>query len=307
MKKEIYSVRLSVLLLILVAVFACRKSITPLGQIPIPSPLRSPQRADSVQVPKLDTPSVPYPVAPLTGCSYAPDYGDSIIYPQPTSGGDYIVSPINNPGPGTYLSWPQGLVINSTTGAIDLTKSETGERFDIGFVKSGTTDTCLTSLILGGASYMDSVYVIANGATQASPYFNANPAMGSVCSTPGSCAFDVTGSARSLKVVVDPNTGIIDLQKTLNGPGGLLSVGAFGLLPVNGAHVSPDIYYQLNDGSNMALQNITVNIYYYDEKSGISSGILGGLTSLLNNILLDVLIMNSGNPRPPMIIITRYN
>jgi hypothetical protein len=303
MKKEIYSLRLSVLLLIVVAVFACRKSATPLGQTPIPSPLRSPQHSNSVQVQKTDTQNIPYPVAPVTGCSYAPDYGDSIIYPQPTSGSDYIVSPVNNPGPGTYLSWPQGLVINSTTGAIDVTQSETGERFDIGFVKSGTTDTCLTSLILAGASYMDSVYVLANGATLALPYFNANPLLVSVCATSGvsgSCQFDVTGSAKSKHLIVDDNTGILDLQKSLNS-------GLFGLLPLNGLTAQATIYYELNDGSNMALQHITVNFLYYNSKSQINSGLLGTLDAKLNNILLDQLIMNSGNPRPPMIIITRFN
>ena len=30
--------------------------------------------------------------------------------------------------------------MDSKTGAIDLTKSETGQRYSIGFVKSGTTD-----------------------------------------------------------------------------------------------------------------------------------------------------------------------
>jgi hypothetical protein len=317
MKKEIYLIRISVLLLIIVIVFACRKSVNSTDQTTAqnqnPWPHRAVSRRDSSMF-KQDSQAVlnvPYPQAPISGCSYAPDYGDSIVYPQPTTGGnDYFVSPVNNPGAGTYLSWPQGLVINSATGAIDLTQSETGERFDIGFVKAGTSDTCLTSLILAGASYMDSVYVLADGENQAFPYFNANPYLASVCGTngtSGSCKFDVTGSAKNLKVIVDQNSGMIDLQKTLNGSGGLLSTGAFGLLPINGQAVSPDIYYQLNDGSNMALQHITVNIIYYDSKSQISSGLLGGITGLLNNILLDVLIMNQGNPRPPMIIITRFN
>jgi hypothetical protein len=300
MKKELYLIRVSILLLIIVIVFACRKSANPLNQTP--NPVITHQ--DSTQVQKVDSPGLPFPLAPVTGCSYAPDYGDSIVFPQPVSGGnDYFVSPINNPGPGTYMAWPQGLVINSTTGVIDLTKSQSGERFSIGFVKSGTTDTCLTSLILGGASYMDSVYVFTNGATQAFPYFNANPFLASVCATSGvsgSCKFDVTGSAKNAHVIVDNNSGMIDLEKTLN-------AGAFGLLPLNGMVISPTIYYQLNDGSNMALQQVTVNILYYYSKSQINPSLLSGLTTKLNNILLDVLIMSSGNPRPPMIIITRFN
>jgi hypothetical protein len=304
MKKEIYSFRLSVLLLGIVMFIECRKSAPPFSEASLQSQTQGSAHVST----QTDSVPIPYPQTPLTGCYYAPNYGDSIVFPQPTSGGsDYIVSPINNPGTGTYISWPQGLVINSTTGAIDVTKSQTGERFDIGFVKKGTTDTCITSLILGGASYMDSTYILADGETKAFPYFNANPYLPSICSTPGSCAFDVNHSARNMKVAIDPNTGMIDLNKTLNGPGGPFSVGAFGVLPLNGQVVSPDIYYQLNDESNMALQNITVNLIYYEYKSQIPSTTLNKIGTILNNILLNVLILNQGNPRPPMIIITRFN
>jgi hypothetical protein len=303
MKKEIYLLRISVLLLILVIVFACRKSVAPTT---LSAPYQSQHNHELIQnTQKVDSVSpIPYPQAPVLGCSYAPMYGDSIIFPQPTSGGsDYIVSPVNNPGQGTYMSWPQGLALNPTTGAIDVTQSQGGERFNIGFVQNGTTDTCITTLIVGGASYMDSVYVLANNASQAYPYFNADPYLASVCATSGvsgSCQFDVTGSAKSMHVIVNNNSGMIDLQKSLD-------QGAFGLLPLNGQAISPVIYYELNDGSNMALQNIQVNILYYYSKSQIGPSLLNNLTSKLNNILLNLLIMNQGNPRPPMIIITRFN
>ena len=76
---------------------------------------------------------------------------------------------------GTYLSWPDGLKMNAGTGAINLTKSETGQRYSVAFVKSGTTDTCMSQLIVAGAAYMDSVYVLSESDTTAKPYFNANP------------------------------------------------------------------------------------------------------------------------------------
>ena len=211
--------------------------------------------------------SVPYPMSPVTGCSYAPDYGDSIIYPQPTAGPDYIVKPINNPGVGKYFSWPIGMVIDSSTGAINVSKSETGLRYDIGFVKAGTTDTCIKMLIIAGAAYMDSVYVLSNNQKLALPYFNANPYLASVCNGTGpGCQFDVTGSAKNAKIIVDNATGVIDLQKTLDGSGGLLNLGgAFGLLPLDGASVTSTIYYRLNDNSNKALQHIDVTFMYIPE------------------------------------------
>src|ERR1022692_127650 len=116
----------------------------------------------------------PYPQTMTTQCSGAPDYGDSILYLQP-SNGDYIVKPINNPASGQYFAWPVGMNINQYTGAIDISRSETGLRYSIGYVKNGTADTCLQTMILAGASYADSIYVLANSEQNALPYFNANP------------------------------------------------------------------------------------------------------------------------------------
>lgn len=255
--------------------------------------------------PKIDTPAVPppYPQAPLASCYYAPNYGDTIIYPQPTSGSDYIVHPVNTPGPGHYFSWPVGMVLDSATGAIDVTKSETGLKYALGFVKAGTHDTCIQFLTIGGAAYMDSVYVLNAGQTTAIPYFEANPTLLSVCQG-GGCSFDVTGSAAHQKVIVDHSSGNIDLQKTLNGT--VLGLGgAFGLLPTNGQTITTTIYYRLTDPSNQALQHIDVQIMYYNSKSLINGGLLGGIVNKLDNLLSGNLISLSANPRPPLIIITR--
>jgi len=246
--------------------------------------------------------SVPFPLTPVTGCSYSPNYGDTIIYPQPNNGQDYIVTPINNPGAGKYLSWPIGMVIDSTTGAINVTQSETGMKYAIGFVKNGTTDTCLSTLIIGGAAYMDSIYVLANGATAASPYYDANPLLPPVCSG-GGCTFDVTGSAANQKVVMNTATGVIDLTKTLNGTG--LLGGVFGLLPLNGQTVTSRIYYRLNDASNNALQHIDVQFVYYYSRSQIGQGLLNNVLTKLTNILMGNMISTYSDPRPPLIVIVR--
>ena len=171
MKKDLYLLP-AVFLVFFLFVCACHKSVSDTQQT------GSPGQPDSVLLTKTDSPSAPltpYPQSPLTGCVSDPNYGDSIVYAQPTNGTDYIVSPVNNPGPGKYLSWPAGMVIDSLTGAIDISLSATGERYAIGFVKAGTTDTCLTSLVIGGASYMDSIYVLDKNQGQAAPYFGRQP------------------------------------------------------------------------------------------------------------------------------------
>lgn len=260
------------------------------------------------------SPTPPYPQQtantnppnnPAPGCPTLPIYGDTIIFTQPTSGPDYVMNPVNNPGTGQYFAWPVGLDLNQTTGAIDLTQSQTGMRYVLGFVPSGSTDTCLSTLIVGGAAYYDSVYVLADGQTTSSPYFEANPLLPNPCLN-GGCTFDVTGSAAAKKVIVNTTTGVIDLQKTLNG--GLLG-GAFGLLPQSGSVITVPIYYKLNDASNEALENISVQIEYVTSKSQLNSAVLSGIINQVNDLLSGNIIYNANqaNPRPPLIIITRYN
>jgi hypothetical protein len=320
-------------LILLMAVCACRKAMPQDANLrTLSNAPDGPPRRDSV-VTKPDTSVVPTPPFPQhtvdslnntpsdpggsggsgnsggsqapagTGCSFLPIYGDTLVFPQPSSG-DYFIQPVNAPGPGKYFSWPVGMVLDQNTGAINATKSQTGMRYILGFVKQGTTDTCLSTLIIGGAAYYDSVYVFENGATTAPPYFEANPWLPSVCAN-GGCTFDVTGSAAAQKVIVDPATGVIDLQKTLNGTG--LLGGAFGLLPVNGQTLTTTIFYRINYGSNNALQQIQVQLMYYDRKALISGGLLGGVVNALDNVLSGNVISTSANPRPPLVIMTRRN
>jgi hypothetical protein len=250
----------------------------------------------------LATQIIPYPVSPVQECNFAPDYGDSIVYPQPSSG-DFYVYPQNNQGLlGTYLSWPEGLNMNSKTGAIDLTKSETGQRYAVAFVRDGTTDTCLSQLIVSGASYMDSVYVLSQSDTTAKPYFNANPSGVAPCqgNQGQGCQFDYNNSAQNQGIEIDQKTGFIDLKKTMK-------QSPFGLLPVNGTTVYTTIYYKLNDNSNYAPQKIQLKLVYYNHKSDVPSETLLTLTDKLFNTLNDLLISKGPSSRPPLIVIVRNN
>ena len=287
-------------LLLLLAIFACHKSIINTHQ-----PNLLPNGLDSLLITASDSTVAhtrPFPQTPMTGCNQL-NYGNSIIYPQPTTGQDYIVSPINNPGPGKYLAWPAGMSIDSLTGAIDLTASETGQQYAIGFVKTGTTDTCISYLTIGGASYMDSIYNIGKGSGTAFPYFDGNPNIASICgSSPNgsaACSFDVTGSATNHKMVIDKSTGEIDLKKSLN--------GIFGIHPVNGQTAAITIYYQLDDASNRALQHIQVDVVYYDTQADMTTGLVGMIKNKHAAELAVQLISPNNNPRPPLIIIVRHD
>ena len=56
------------------------------------------------------------------------------------------------------------------------------------------------------------------------------------------------------------------------------------------------MYYRLNDGSNNALQHITVQLMYYNSRSQIGAALLNNVLLRLNNILTGNLITTAGNP-----------
>jgi hypothetical protein len=301
MKQNLNKGSLILIMTICIAV-ACKKSVD--------QPILNNNTSQTANVPHAGdttlstpvTPVVPYPEAPATGCNFAPDYGDSIVYSQPASG-DYYVYPQNNQGiAGTYLAWPDGLSLNSKTGAIDLSKSETGQRYAMAFVRDGTTDTCMSQLIVAGAAYMDSVYVLAQSNYTSKPYFNANPYGVAPCQgTQGQgCQFDYNNFAHNQGIVIDQNTGFIDLQKSMQN-------SIFGLLPLNGTTVYTTIYYKLNDNSNFAPQKIQLKLVFYNHKSDVPSATLATLTNFLTNTLNDLLISKGPSARPPLIVIVRGN
>lgn len=298
------------ILLLLVCTYSCQKNLPVAANLnPNLRPLRATDSTiltDSVQAP-------PFPFQLFNnfavggsqpGCPVLPLYGDTLIYPQPTAGDD-IVLPVNSPGPGKYFSWPAGMVLDPNTGAIDLTRSQSGMRYAIGYVPAGTTDTCISQLIVAGAAYMDSLYLMGTNDTLAAPYFNANGQLWNVCSTPGACSFDYNGSAAKKGLVVDPGTGAIQILPTIQGKGAMK--GLFGSVPQNGSTAVINIAYQINDGSHNAPQQIMVKIEYYDNIAMVPSGQLNIMAAQTFNAENDRLLNTTRNPRPPVIIIVRRN
>jgi hypothetical protein len=279
----------NILFLTLLFIGSCKKTIVEENGV---EPASSFETTDYI--------GVPYPLNPSLNCQNAPNYGDTLIYPQPPPANDYFMQPKNNQGlAGTYFSWPAGLSMNPHTGTIDLTRSETGQRYSVAFVLNGSKDTCLTQLILAGASYIDSVYVLTVSNKTATPYFNANPYGPQPCSGPG-CFFDWNGFALDQGIVVDMNTGFIDLASTMaNNP--------FGISPVNGTTIFTTIYYALNDNSNHAHQEIDLELMYFDHKSDIPQNLLTEISANMANTYGDVLLSKGPKPRPPLLIIVRQN
>lgn len=248
----------------------------------------------------------PVPVPASIHCTDGPEYKDSLIYRDSKSPENYIVKPVNNPGSGKYYSWPQGMVLDSITGSINVSKSETGLKYKIGFVKTGTKDTCVQIITLSGVSYLDSIYVLSKNQTLAHPYFDGNLQTASICIPNADddddddddgndkCEF----KSNMKKVKVRTITGIIDLKKTLENK-------AFGNNPVNGQFIKAAIYYKLNDKSKKASQKVDVQLVYYNTKSDIPKDLVEYVQQKRSDVMMKSIISSKGNPRPPLIIITR--
>jgi hypothetical protein len=281
-------------------VVACSKSIT---------------ETQPVAVAMVDIKSVPQ--IKNFQCNNSPDYGDSIIYLQP-SNKDYVIKPVNQAslGIGKYIAWPTGLALDSSSGSINVSQSETGMRYLVGFIKSGTNDTCLQNIVLAGISYVDSVYVLNTSDTLAKVFFNANASVAPVCNPgnqPGDatnpdgddkCQFDKKGKdgkkghAKDKNVMVNTINGTIDLKATM-------ASKAFGTNPANGTSVIVPLYYSLNDKSKNSLQLINVDLRFYNKKSDIPVSLLNEIQNNRSSFYQNKPIL-SLKPRPPVIVVTNF-
>jgi hypothetical protein len=198
-----------------------------------------------------------------TDASLSPSYSDSILYVQGAGRSAYLFKPVNTLLNGTFVSWPKGLTINPVTGEIDVLQSEPGARYNVGFVSAATGDTAYRQVILAGITYPDGIYDLSSGNTSLQPYFNANASATGAANS----AFDQKGIANSQNLVVNTQTGAIDLQASV-------AQGLFGAQPQNGDSRDISIYYRLNDQSNMSLLKTTVTVYYFNSVSDIPQSLV---------------------------------
>src|ERR1700722_7617064 len=200
-----FSTRLRPLVVSVVLLSGCSKSLTHLG-----SDLST---GASVQPSSIFT----------TDASLSPFYGDSILYIQDAGRSAYLFRPVNILQNGAFVSWPKGLTIDPVTGEIDVLRSEPGARYNVGFVNAATGDTAYRQVILAGITYPDGIYDIGSPMTSLQPYFNAD------ASAPGaaSSVFDEEGIAAGQKLIVNTQTGAIDLKASVE-------QGLFGSHPRNG-------------------------------------------------------------------------
>ncbi len=198
----------------------------------------------------------PVPAPASNGLSY----GDSIFYLR-SQASDYIVLPQED-RPGQYSGFPEGIDIDENTGAINISKSETGLRYRISFVPDGTSDSIHTVIVISGINFLDGFYKLTTADSVIRPLYNAN-AVSAVPGVNNGTVFDIGSGCNSAGCNVNLALGSINLAQTVRN-------GVFGTTPGNNDRHEFDLNYEINDKSGKALNTIRVKLYYFDSISDVT-------------------------------------
>jgi hypothetical protein len=221
-------------------------------------------------------------------------YGDTLFFLQPTSV-DVLVNVVSKPGSTSkFKAIPGGLVIDSVTGRVNISKSESGVRYKIFAINSSGIVLDSVKIVVSGVDYKDEIFEIAKTTDlydTSFPIYNARPGLAPPCSEDDDdedfgCTFDETdlnddgnddiAGVNQDKLLVNKKTGTIDLEASFH-------AGIFGSSnPANGTRKDFVMYYRLFDASNRALQKINIRVYYYDRKSDIPQSLLNELAQRNN-------------------------
>jgi hypothetical protein len=254
-------------------------------------------------------------------------YPDTLFFKSNQNGN--LIIPATNSQTGTYGVRPEGLSINTTTGAINVTLSESGLKYRVYFVPANTTDTCFRFVTISGVDYLSKIYNLGNNEDFAIPsYKGLTPIL--PCSDgndddddddnddDNECEFDDgnddddgdgTGDEPATGHEVIPQgieinklTGKIDLRKTLQN-------GALGSNPVNGTTKLVRIYYRITDNSQKALNFIEVKFHYYQTVGAVPQSLLNQIANKNSSLMVNSARTNKSSrleyskPRPPDIIV----
>jgi hypothetical protein len=252
-----------------------------------------------------DDSSTPDPVIP-------PDaklsYGDSIFYLQDQAA-DYIVTS-NQTVAGRYTGFPEGIEIDANTGAINVSKSETGLRYRVSFKPNTSADSISTMIVISGVNFLDGFYKLTTDDSIAKPIYNANR-QNLIPGTNNGSIFDEGSNCNGAGCNVNVALGSINLAQTIRN-------GVFGTKPANNSRQEFVMNYRINDKSKKSLNTLKVKLYYYDSINDVPQEVYDIIAdrqgTLLRNLLPNPAQSNaSGNllsrpvgskkPRPPCIFI----
>lgn len=250
-------------------------------------------------------------------------YGDTLFYNH-TLTTDKLVNKVSAPaGTTKYKAIPGGLVIDSVTGRINVTKSESGLRYKVFAFNSAGQALDSVKIVISGVDYADGIFELQatpNAYDTSFPIYNARPGLKLPCSQDddddeNGCVFDETdlnndgnddiAGVIQDKLLVDKKEGTIDLEASFR-------AGIFGSSnPANGTQRDFLMYYRINDASGRALQKINIRVYYYKRRSDIPQSLLTELAQRNNQqVNVNARMQYSADfyafekpKRPPLLII----
>lgn len=223
-------------------------------------------------------------------------YGDTLFYNH-TASTDKLVNKISAPsGTVKYKAIPGGLLVDSLTGRINVTKSESGIRYKIFAFNSNGLALDSVKIVISGVDYEDGIFDLRstpNAYDTSFPVYNARKELRLPCSQDddddeNGCVFDETdlnndgnddiAGVIQDKLLVDKKEGTIDLEASFH-------AGIFGSSnPANGTVRNFLMYYRINDASGRALQKINIRVYYYKKRADIPQSLLNELAQRNNQL-----------------------
>lgn len=194
-----------------------------------------------------------------SGSIYKLSYNDPILYSLGETNELQIISPAIA-RTGTYTSFPEGLNINSNTGAINIHESETGIKYRVYFTDGNIRDSTL--ITIGGINYLDGVYKINAADSIISPVYNA--LLGNTLpSAANGSVFDEGGSCNGDGCAVNLNDAKINLAQTVRN-------GTFGSTPSNGSSKEVTLKFRINDNSRKGGNKLKIKIFYFKKLNDIT-------------------------------------
>ncbi|HTI08250.1 MAG TPA: hypothetical protein VL832_06825 [Puia sp.] len=224
-----------------------------------------------------DNPPAPPPVQTLS-------YGDSVFFLNPL-GSEVKVAP-QNVISGRYFGFPQGIDIDGNTGVINVSKSETGLRYQIYCVPDGSQDTISTMVTISGINFLDGFYKLSTSDSIVHPIYNGRASQ-SIPGLNNGSVFDEGANCNSQGCVVNVADGQINLAQTVRN-------GVFGTTPSNNDRHEFRLDYRINDKSGKAVNTLNVKLYYFDTMSDVTQEVYDIINSRQGTIL-------SGIGQPPVI------
>jgi len=260
-------------------------------------------------------------------------YGDTLFSASVTGNEKKIIPLIRPSKPGYFAASSPGLELDSATGRINLSKSESGLRYEVYYLSFNKDVIASTSITVSGIDYQDGIYDLSSDAPEqqfVAPIYDMSPGAPLPCNNGNGqlCKFDETDlngdniadyiGANNSKLIVDTSTGVIDLKKSLE-------AGVFGPVPpgsglsfLNGRKKDVTIYYRLSDSNTRTLKKITLRLVYFQSRALVPESMQLEIDSRNKRYLLEPGSAASGSDvdqltlsyyyystpkRPPLIVI----